>query len=151
LIASKRLNPERPDQEYVLIPTSWRDKGYSSQIHPTPTYRLNETNYSQIATLTELGELILNKHQSLENLVRPEVCWENLNKFLQQQHRDTKLSYRSSIERLGKVMEEGSPTRRTACALYLASSLIRLWPSPWVITCTKAINTFKRLSPPEDS
>ncbi len=154
LIASKPLRPKKANQEYVLIPTSWRDRQrYHSQIHPTPTYRLTETNYPQMSALTELGKLILNKHQSFENIVRPEIeaCWETLDTYLQRQHRDTKESYRSGIERLEKAMEEDSPIRRTACALYLASSLTRLWPSSWVIICPKAIHTFKRMSLPGDS
>lgn len=146
------VKPKQPDQ--VLIPTSWRNQQrYRSQMHRTPTYRLNETNYSQIAALTELGELILNKHQPLEDLVRLEIrnSWVNLSGFLQKQHRDLQSFYKSGIERLGKAMEKDSPTRRTACALYLASSLVRLWPPSWVTRCTKAINTFKPMSPPGNS
>ena len=89
----------------MLIPTSWRDRQrYHSQIHPTPTYRLTETNYPQMSALTELGKLILNKHQSFENIVRPEIeaCWETLDTYLQRQHRDTKESYRSDYRTLGE-------------------------------------------------
>ncbi len=111
--------PEKSDQDQVLIPTSWRNKGYNSQIHPTPTYRFNERNGSQIASLTELGELILNKHQSLENLVRPEIgtCWGNLNKFLQKQHCDTKEHYRFTIERLEKAMGRFTDQANSLCTV----------------------------------
>jgi len=142
----------KSEKHVVLIPTSWRNKQYHSQIHATPTYRL-KTNDSQVAIITELGELILNKHESFENYLRSDIesCWRNLNRFLQKQHYVTRGHYKFELERLEKTMRGNLQTRRTACALYLASTLIRLWPPSWVISCTKTITALKRMPPPADS
>lgn len=128
-----------PDRDRVLIPTSWRSKEYRSQIHPTDTYRLDNVNDTQITALIALGELILDRHQSLQEKLQQETsaCWVNLKGYLEKQHHDTKKIYESNIERVEKALQ--GQLKRTAIGLYLASCLIRLWPHSWVITCTEAI------------
>ena len=121
----------------VWVPTSWRE---SAEIHPTETYRLSaDFEPTRGEALRKLGGTILGGvNGGLDSYLEQETeaIWANLQDSLRKQHSKTRHHYELKIDKVDKDLT--GPLRGNGKALYLASSLTKLWHPSRVVDLAEA-------------